>query len=401
MTSSNESRKPLLTSDDIAVFAKKYFLSSNPEIIDFHVQPYSENVLGYLGLHELLTIEARDADEKKTLTFFVKTLAPADNEYHRLVQREELAFYSDAVPRLLNLCKSEDPWAPKCCLAKTGVLVLEDLKSAGFKVIREPLEENQLKALTASVARFHASSILLERNMQKPLNKVFEGFFEKKVFVNDGDLKWKWLLTGIEVAEAVAKNLNLDPKHILKAYEITIEKIRSVEGQINVLGHSDLWCNNMMFSSDGTKCRLVDFQMVSYVHYAIDLVQLIYLNTTKESRIKMEKQILEYYCTIQKECFQNNRAADDEIINLNDVFRDVEEKRICGLVTAVQYFPIALLNKDLAEEYTKDTERLEQYMYVSRKEFVLKAMTLDKHYCTMIENVVRDTVEFIPNHETR
>ena len=400
MSRHSESRKSLFTPEEISSLAKEFFPSTEVEIVDFDVLPYSKDVLGYLGVHELLKIRLRHGHDDKTLTFFVKTLAPSGNEFDRMAQREESAFYREALPRLLENYEVEDPWAPKCYLARKDVLVLEDLKSAGFEVISKPLEANELKSTVASVARFHVSSMLLEKRLKKPLDKVFGEFFKEKTFINDADLKWKWLQTGIEAAEAVAENLRLDPRYVLKAYEEMMEKIKPVEGQRNVLGHSDLWSNNMMFNGDGSKCRLVDFQMVSYIHYVIDLVQLIYLNTTKESRSILEKEMVEHYHAALEQCFRINGVSNDDIIRLDQVYSDVEEKRICGLVTAVQFFPIALFNKEMTEEYTKDNEKLQEYMYVSRKDFVLRAMQLDDNYRIMIEKIVKDLIEFMVNRES-
>ena len=63
----------------------------------------------------------------------------------------------------------------------------------------------------------------------------------------------------------------------------------------------------------------------------------------------------------------------------------------------MQFFLIILLNKEMNEEYTKDNEKLQEYMYVSRTDFVLKAMQLDNNYCIMIENIVEELIKLIEN----
>ena len=63
----------------------------------------------------------------------------------------------------------------------------------------------------------------------------------------------------------------------------------------------------------------------------------------------------------------------------------------------MQFFLIILLNKEMNEEYTKDNEKLQEYMYVSRTDFVLKAMQLENNYCIMIENIVEELIKLIEN----
>lgn len=390
----------MVTIQDITALTNEFFTSGEADIIDFHVAPFSSEKLGYLGKHELLTIKARvrhgdSGESKKSLTFFVKSMVPNCDAFDKLIFQEESKFFRDVVPQLLqgyNSC----PWAAKCYLVKHDILVLEDLRSQGFRVTCPKLQVNQLKSALMSVARLHACSILLEENLQKPLSDVYPGFFGEKVFVNDGGFAWKWLMTGANVIEAVARNLQLDPKHVLTAYELMLKKIKPVEGQRNVLCHSDLWSNNMMFNeSDNMSCRLVDFQMVSYMSYVVDLIQLIYLNSTRDDRCKFEKEFVGVYHAVLQENLRNHGIDDSKIISLEEIFRDVEDRRICGLVTAVQFFPISLLSKKSIEEYTKDPERLKYYMYTSRKELVLKTMEMDSYYRSRIEEAVRELIEFM------
>lgn len=379
--------------------------SKNPEVVNFDLKPFSSEKLGYLGVHELLTVEVRVRDGAteftKSLTFFAKSVAPTCNDFDQMIFREEANFFGKVVPRLL-WHESEEFWAAKCYLARDDLLVLEDLRSRGFKVNSDLLQDCQLRAAMVSVARFHAASMLLEGKSREPLNKVYPGFFKEKVFLNDdGGFAWKWLVAGMEVVEAVASKLGLEPKHASAAYHMMLESVRPTKDQRNVLCHGDLWSNNMLFkdNEDGgtSTCKLVDFQLVGYACYAMDVMQLLHLNTTAATRQRLEKELIELYHSVLADNLRRGGLEENRIIGLEEVFRDTESKRICGLVAAVQYFPIALLNKELALEYCKDVDKLEEYMYTSRKDFVLRAMTLDENYRVRVEESVKELSEFMQN----
>lgn len=389
-----------VTVDDISILIKKSFAPKNADVHDFQLKPFSTETLGYLGVHELLTIEVQERDKpesKKTMTFFVKKLATSCNDYQRLAFDEEHKFFRDVVPKLLRNCKA-DPWAANCYMAKDDMLVLEDLRSQGFKVANGPLTEKQVKLALASLARFHASSMLLEDELGIPLSKVYPGFFEEKLFLEDKGFNLEWMLAGIEVAETVARDLGLNHKHVSMAYECLLENIKLKDGERAVLCHGDLWSNNMIFSEDS--CRLVDFQMVVYRTYAVDLVQFIHINVGQDARRRLEGELLQLYHSVLDESLRMH-GYRGQMISLKEVARAVEEKRVCGLVTAVQLLPICSLNKELNEEFTEDANKLQNYMYTTRRYFICRAMELDSDYRFRIEEVVRDLIEFMENSKNR
>ncbi|XP_008210976.1 uncharacterized protein LOC103316873 [Nasonia vitripennis] len=400
-SSSSRSSHRGLTVQEVTTLISDAFPSKNLEVVNFSLKPFSSDKLGYLGVHELLTVESRARDgDVKSFTFFVKSVAPTCNDFDLMIFSEEANFFGKVVPRLL-WDESEEFWAAKCYLARDDLMVLEDLRAEGFKVNSCLLQDCQLRGAMVSVARFHAASMLLEWKSREPLNKVYPGFFKEKVFLNDGGFAWKWLLAGIEVAEAVALKLGLEPKHASAAYHMMLESVKPSKDQRNVLCHGDLWSNNMLFKEseeDGTSCcKLVDFQLVGYACYTIDVMQLLHLNTNATTRKRLERELIQLYHSVLAENLRKGGLEENRIIGLEEIFRDTESKRICGIVAAVQYFPVALLNKELALEYCRDVNKLEEYMYSSRKDFVFRAMTLDENYRVRVEECVRELSEFMQN----
>ncbi|KAL7305998.1 hypothetical protein TKK_0001465 [Trichogramma kaykai] len=377
----------ILTAEEITKLTNQFFSTKDAEILSCHLQPFSEEPLGYLAVHQLLRIEARVSSDnnskKRLLEFFVKCALPNRRPYERALFRTEAEFYKNLLPRLLrdNNYASREPWIAECHLVKEDVLILENLRR--YKLVSSLRDDHVTAALT-SVARLHAASMLWElRHGRQTLDEVYPGVFDEKIYLKTG-LAWKWLLAGIEVAEAVALDLKLRPEYILKAYELTIERVKPVKKQNNVICHCDLWSNNMMFNqSEPFNCVLVDFQMSAYANAAIDIQTFIYLNTTSNDRRDKEKQFIDFYYDALVDNLLLNGYDENSIVSKTQVCQDIEDKRVCGLVSAVQYFPIALLTRESAKLYEKDIER---YSYDSRKDFVLRTMQLDASYRDRIES---------------
>ncbi|XP_014204901.1 uncharacterized protein LOC106636870 [Copidosoma floridanum] len=398
--SSEPEKTTRFTMEDATAVVNELSCFEEAKVIGFELKPFSSETLGYLGRHEMLRVEARelhdkdkDAPSTRSLTFFVKSKVAGANEFDDAIFRDESKFYEDVVPKLLEAYRSE-LWAARCHLVKEGggLLVLEDLRAGGYEATNRPLRTIELRSAIASLARFHATSILLEARLGKPLDQAYPGFFGEKVFVNDGGWSWKWLVTGMEVAEDVARELGLDASSVPAAYEWTIEKVLPEKHRgRNVLVHCDLWYNNLMFSESGSRCRLVDFQMTTYASYAVDLAQIVYLNTGVEARRRTEAQLIGLYHRVLVETLSEHGYAGKPI-SLDEVARDFEDKRIYGSVVAVQFLPIVLWGKEMAEKYASpDTGAY--HMYTSRVELVRSAMQRDRHYRRRIEEVVRDLVE--------
>ncbi|KAJ8667653.1 hypothetical protein QAD02_009316 [Eretmocerus hayati] len=372
--------------------------SGNSNSYEYSLTNFSNETLGYLSNHQSLEVKVINEEKVtvKALTFFVKSQKKETNDFERAVFKRESTFFSDVVPLMNQNFKSE-PWIPQCFLVKNGILVMEDLKVQGFESIKgSNFGIDYWKSAMEALARFHVSSILLEERIQKPLSDLHPGLFEEIVFVDDNGLSWRWLLAGIEIAEIIAQNLNLDPTFIAKAYNLTLERIRPSKKDLNVFCHSDLWYNNMMFkkNNEQVECRLVDFQMTAYTSYAIDLLQFMYMNIDGDLKNKYEKELMKvYHSKLVQELEKHEYQG--QIVSFEKILKDADEKRICGLVAAVQLFPIALLSKEFSRQYMADSEKFEYYSFTTRAEFIKTVMEADDGYRKKLEDAVSDLVEYM------
>lgn len=106
----------------------------------------------------------------ETHKFFVKALlynsqATVDFVKEHNIFKSEYDFFQKMKPLLLENYNNE-AWSPTCYLAKEDCLVLEDLRITGFELVKHFLDKTPLvRAALATVARFHACSIVAEARL--------------------------------------------------------------------------------------------------------------------------------------------------------------------------------------------------------------------------------------------
>ena len=381
-----------LTLDQVYTITRKALPDANNiEVLNFRSEPFSKKTLGFLGFHELLTVELRDSkqDSVKCITFFVKhALKLQKNSFFN----EEKKFYVDLVPQLLEFKVSAEPWLPNCYLATDDFLVLENLQVQMFKSPENLLNPEKLRCVMIRLAHLHASSMLLEKKLKTSLNKIYSEFFKDSKFFSIPDLR----KASHEVTVAVAHSLNLKSDGLFEALKLADEKSKFDETQTNVLCMIDTWYNNFMFrDGDDSNCRLVDFQTITYTSYAVDLARFLYLNLDKDMINKMYENLIELYHSTLTSTLKAHDFDKSKIITLEKVYQDVEDKKICGLGAAAVNWPVTMLNDEWKAEFTKNKAALAQNFFVSRKDIVLKAMETDEIYRVRVEEAVKQLVEFV------
>lgn len=150
----------------------KSVVSADSKLINYYLRPYSEEKIGFLGSHLCLIVVYRkdNCQENETRSFFLKTLpfdVPKQADYIRELGYfcKEIDFFRLLVPLMMENFKG-DSWSPKCHLTKDNVLVFEDLKISGFSNRSRIFDERTTMAALASVARFHACSLLAEKRIE-------------------------------------------------------------------------------------------------------------------------------------------------------------------------------------------------------------------------------------------
>jgi hypothetical protein len=261
-----------------------------------------------------------------------------------------------------------------CCIKKCVVLSM--LRCLNFEVGRRKMIGNKIN-LNYLVAG-------------KCLNELFPDLMRESEFQLTGG-SYRWFITAVNLAVSLAKSLGLDASAIYKASERIFDVRLPSQNKRNVVSHGDLWSYNMLFDNNNL-CNLVDFQLVRYAPLAHDLMQLIYLTTSKELRLKCEREMIEYYYARLTEHLSINHYTGD-VPTFKEVMQGVEEQRLLALVTAMIFHPTVLMNSTTAATIMDNSDTYERYYFIDRKPFVDKIMAEDPEYKQKLIETVEELVE--------
>ncbi|XP_043281382.1 uncharacterized protein [Venturia canescens] len=396
------SSRELITAKDARKLAEKRF-GRDVEVLDYTVDQYAEEKLGFLGSHQRLVVTVREkADDNSapisSLRYFVKAMpyevsTQADYVSEKGVFKQETYFFEKVVPELSHAFNCSEPWAPKCYIIKDDCLVFEDIGMYGFGMRPKLLNEDEIRAGLGTIARYHGASLHAEARLGRPLNKLYPNAFEERAFLHRGN-QYRWYLAGVDVAVKIAQLLGLDAKAVPAACDRVFDAMKPSLSKQNVASHGDLWSNNLMFDkSSPPRCRLVDFQLARYSPLGHDVAQFMYLCGSREFRQKRELQMLRYYYQCLKDSLDFGSTIFVETPSWRDLQLSYEEQRLGALVTAIMYFPTVLLDGLTGAKIMNDPETYKEFVTVDRRDQVLENMQRDPEYRQRLNETVRELVE--------
>jgi thiamine kinase-like enzyme len=378
------------------------------EVIDYRLEKYANNTVGFLGNHQRLEItlkKRKESQELVKLSFFVKSVPNNSDEQtyfikQRRVFNQESEFFNEVLPQLLEVMAvgKIEPWAPKCYLATTDIIVLEDVRTNGFSMRDVKVFEGEnLKSTLKAMARLHAASVLVEKKLGKPLNEVYPRACVEQIF-NEFMMAQTMNLLESLIKDVAKRSKRVIPdvcEHMKRVFKYMNS---DGEGRCRVLCHGDAWPNNFMLdSSEVPKCLLVDYQIVRYAPRMADVAQLIYLSTNREVRRSEERDVIEAYwdefCETLRKC---NSAIERP--SFEDIMQEYDDDvKLVGQLTAIMYFPTILLSKEVFAEYKNNPEVLYRKLVFRRNnDCVLELMDKDEDYASRITEII---LEFIENCE--
>lgn len=369
------------------------------------VRSMSDKPIGYLADHFVLQVST----SHETRDYFLK--AVPTNVQKRVDYLDETGFflkevkvYEKLIPLLLP--HSSLPWAPACYLFKDDrfivMEILNDFKN--FSTIDLVFDFDHMKVAAETLAVFHASSVIYEIKSGRMIGDDFEKTLEENAYPsNEGHIRHKGFFNALEVLSELIKII---PKYqksenlpeILEKFAVVLKKIfkfvQPSEKFRNVFSHGDFWANNFMFSYEGKKpatCKFIDFQLARYSPPAVDLAQLVFINSTKEFRKENQSEILNIYC-LAFECELNRAQIDLSALPRTEIIKSFNEYRIVGLIEAAIFGHLTLLPPTLSTSIMNSSEEYDKFINQSRVETCLKAFKQD-YYRNRLTEILCEIVD--------
>lgn len=333
--------------NDCKDIMKSYF----SECVEFKLEQYSQEKLGYLADHFLLTITTNKFSGIHKSTFFVKAFPTATYEVMRkyIIQasafKKEILVYDLYFPSIRKyLPQANLDFAPKYFASKANeMVVLENLQHEGYRLAdTENLDDNHIVLALKTIARFHALNLAYEESRLTSTEKRLRLIDEHPQEFQDGINRKDEAFIGYQYMKAAHKGvlalIDILPQRTLTKDELkkrinkTFEDIFTLLGVSNkyrnVLCHGDLWYKNIMFKYENDKvikCKLVDFQLIRYSPPANDvLLFLLHADDNIIGKPYLEQHLGRYYEFLTHELKGYN-------INAEKVLPKNEFKMTCDL----------------------------------------------------------------------
>lgn len=299
----------IVTEKDCYSIMEKKLRGKRFDVISFVLVPFSE-VMGFHGDHAMLKILAKVDDKEKEYSFFVKIATKSQlvfEEYFgpmRFFFKEHVLMTNILDELQAQLTKK---LTAKCYLSKLDkFIVLENLQEAGFEVIRKKkLDLTHAKIAVETFADFHAASFILESKGIKIDEKYPEIIYE--TFFVDFPDRDRYLLRSCDVGvrklapKCTSVSSNIQDEVFAKVAKRVAELAKPSKKYRNVMCQGDPWGNNIMYKYVGDVPKegiLVDFQTSRFVPPALELMQFLYIATSKSKYLFIIRSI--YYNIIMK-----------------------------------------------------------------------------------------------------
>ncbi|XP_046389755.1 uncharacterized protein LOC124158622 [Ischnura elegans] len=387
----------VLRREDCVTAVRNYLGTPDFVLEGYQIKPFSDKTVGYMGQHLKLTVSVLLDGKLQHIVFFVKLIPISDAHRSVVVEMNlfgtEVTIYNKFVPKLQSCLPAGTEFpAPKCFFARSSmrvdvgapaspgaqeIIILEDMSVRGYRCrdIFPAMDVPHCQAVLRAMAKFHASSILLEESCRKtqvgdfdPKRDLFPEIKEN-FLVNEAGHK------GYEVARFDAESLTsavlqLWPekfnglsrdtvfKAVMGLWDKATEMVKPSTKYPNVVNHGDPWSNNILFKYDREESGreipvdavLVDFQVPRYSPPILDILIFLHVSTRRDFRERHLKYLLKFYHEALAEhvpkYFIEKRLPYERLLEMYDDYVNF------GRILGTGYVPIVASGVD----ELKDTE---------------------------------------------
>lgn len=363
----------LITKQDVeqALKADKGF---DVSLESYEIKDFTSKGDNYASLVSSVEVLFRKSGKKQEISYVAKinlcrpSLLDAGDLMDRVFAKE-IQFYTKVVPLLdkeLQKVGESSLRFPKHyhSVETKGrqVIYFEDLRRIGFKMYNRQLamDEGHAVLVINELARLHASSSLLQKNLAVDLTEKFDIFSDEQDTFKSMDDAMVANVFGT-FFESTAQITDQVPGYgfvseFLRKWKPELKGILadllSVEEPFKFITHGDVWSNNLLFrySTAGVPedCRLLDLQVTRVASPAIDLNQMIYPNLDSSLRRgHLSNFLASYYATFSSVLAGTGVPMG---FTLPELKKEFASKQMYGLIFAIMVVPTTLCDpKNLPE----------------------------------------------------
>lgn len=382
----------IISKDDCHEILKSKFGNGvDYKLVTFKLTPIFET-LGFMGAYFRLKTTTFLNGRNENLHFFIKAVPHSEAQRKILAQTKSFAkeskFYGSVVKsmnkygiHIINECIT------RCYKVQDNeFMVMEDLSYQGYKTLSRttPFTFQQLSITLRKLARFHASSLLLEETISKStqsnyrLNKEFVDVLEEAIILQDENHEGaRVVLQGLKCRDHIIDKLCTwktdEEKADLKARtklldKLYFQRVQSSDQFRNVICHGDLWASNILFKSGD--CCFIDFQRTRYLPPAHDLLLVLYLTTNRRLRSKHMRDLIAIYYEELQQTLEKFGSDSGEIYPFQTFMASIEYMKpqvVCMSILQLQF--IGAAPEDI-QPYITDEKISEEVFVRDRRGFI-------------------------------
>lgn len=165
----------------------------------------------------------------------------------------------------------------------------------------------------------------------------------------------------------------------------------------NVVVHSDLWSNNLMYkyndNGQPSQCMLVDFQSFRICPLATDILSFFYMNLDKTLREECFEEFIQSYYEEVQSVLQDHKVDIERYLPWNLFIKSCEEFKLFGLMISSVLYQFMFMEEADAACMMQDSAMFEKLVYTDRKEFMAKNLKNDEVFRQRILDSLEELIE--------
>jgi len=379
----------------------------NVQILDLEVFPGAAHGDNFATVVKLAKFKYKINEEENLHSYIYKEV-PFNEFREKFIRgspiwKKEVVFYDTLMTRMQAIRKSigkkELPF-PKCFYAsdEEGVIVLENLKTRGFKTVPkspEGVPEDRLIKVLKEIAHFHSTTYhYLQQypggmeGLKKDDPDMFLSSFNDLMGDNEGMKKMmiesqsSFIKSAGKILQKYSKEFGADlndrmTKFVDNDMSTLFEEAQLPRSEFKVILHGDLWYSNFMFSDneDGSlkDIMLIDMQIMRIANPSIDLVYLLYSSSNNEARKEKLTEWLHIYHDALIDDLKTLGYSGAEY-PFEELEKDIDHARLFGVMMGLMHCQVLqVTSKEDLDMDGMTEENMTEVMEKTEQRFVENA----------------------------